>query len=81
MANLDQMISEQLRALAAQAFQLQFLVERTSKKIHDDQTIIEQLTYEIAPLRGGAPGIPLRYTACPLARLRWPPWKLTALKV
>jgi len=47
--NLDQMTPEQLRALAAQALQLQ--VEAMSRKIQNDETIIEQLTYEIALLK------------------------------
>lgn len=49
--NLDQMTPEQLRALAAQALQLQSQVEAMSKKIQNDQTVIEQLTYEIALLK------------------------------
>lgn len=49
--NLDQMTPEQLRALAAQALQLQSQVEAMSKKIQNDETIIEQLTYEIALLK------------------------------
>ena len=49
--NLDQMTPEQLRALAAQALQLQSQVEAMSKKIQSDETIIEQLTYEIALLK------------------------------
>lgn len=49
--NLDQMTPEQLRALAAQALQLQSQVEAMSRKIQNDETIIEQLTYEIALLK------------------------------
>ena len=49
--NLDQMTPEQLRALAAQALQLQSQVEAMSRKIQNDDTIIEQLTYEIALLK------------------------------
>ncbi len=49
--NLDQMTPEQLRALAAQALQLQSQVDAMSKKIQNDQTVIEQLTYEIALLK------------------------------
>ncbi|WP_409307992.1 IS66 family transposase [Pseudomonas putida] len=49
--NLDQMTPEQLRALAAQALQLQSQVEAMSRKIHNNETIIEQLTYEIALLK------------------------------
>ncbi|WP_434603924.1 IS66 family transposase [Pseudomonas sp. R1-7] len=49
--NLDQMTPEQLRALAAQALQLQSQVEAMSKKIQNDGGIIEQLTYEIALLK------------------------------
>jgi len=45
------MTPQQLRALAAQALQLQFEVEAMSKKIQNDETIIEQLTYEIALLK------------------------------
>ena len=43
--NLDQLTAEQLRALAAQ---LLTQVDSMGKKIHRDQTIIEQLTHEIA---------------------------------
>lgn len=43
--NLDQLTPEQLRALAAQ---LLTQVDAMGKKIHRDQTIIEQLTHEIA---------------------------------
>ena len=43
--NLDQLTAEQLRALAAQ---LLTQVDVMGKKIHRDQTIIEQLTHEIA---------------------------------
>jgi len=49
--NLDQMTSEQLRALAAQALQLQSQVEAMSRKIQNDETVIEQLSYEIALLK------------------------------
>ena len=49
--NLDQMTPEQLRALAAQALQLQSQVEAMSKKIQNDETIIDHLTYEIALLK------------------------------
>lgn len=49
--NLDQMTPEQLRDLAAQTLQLQSQVEAMSKKIQNDETIIEQLTYEIALLK------------------------------
>lgn len=42
---------EQLRALAAQALLLQSQVAAMSKKIQNDETIIEQLTYEIALLK------------------------------
>lgn len=49
--NLDQMTPEQLRALAAQALQLQSQVEAMSRKIQNAETIIEQLTYEIALLK------------------------------
>ena len=49
--NLDQMTPEQLRALAAQALRLQSQVEAMSKKIQNDGSIIEQLTYEIALLK------------------------------
>ena len=43
--NLDQLTAEQLRALAAQ---LLTQVDAMGKKIHRDQTVIEQLTHEIA---------------------------------
>ncbi|WP_165679005.1 IS66 family transposase [Metapseudomonas otitidis] len=43
--NLDQLTPDQLRALAAQ---LLTQVDAMGKKIHRDQTIIEQLTHEIA---------------------------------
>ena len=43
--NLDQMSSDQLRALAAQ---LLTQVDTLGKKIRRDQTVIEQLTHEIA---------------------------------
>ena len=46
--NLDQLTPEQLRALAAQ---LLTQVDAMGKKIHRDQTIIEQLTHEIAILK------------------------------
>ena len=52
--NLDQMTSEQLRAFAAQLlFQVDSLgqqVDTMGKKIHRDQTVIEQLSHEIALL-------------------------------
>lgn len=43
--NLDQLTPDQLRALAAQ---LLTQVDAMGKKIHRDQTVIEQLTHEIA---------------------------------
>lgn len=50
--NLDQMTPEQLRALAAQLLSqvdtLGKTVETMGKKIDRDQTVIEQLTHEIA---------------------------------
>jgi transposase len=46
--NLDQMTSDQLRTLAAQ---LMSRVDTLGRKIHRDQTIIEQLTHEIALLK------------------------------
>ncbi|WP_456017451.1 IS66 family transposase [Pseudomonas fluorescens] len=46
--NLDQMTPEQLRALAAQ---LLSKVDTMGRKIHRDETIIEQLSYEIAILK------------------------------
>ena len=46
--NLDQMTPDQLRALAAQ---LMSKVDTLGRKIHRDQTIIEQLTHEIAILK------------------------------
>ncbi|MBN7118032.1 IS66 family transposase [Ectopseudomonas oleovorans] len=53
--NLDQLPPEQLRALAAQLMQrvesLDQKVETMGKKIHRDQTLIEKLTHEIAPLK------------------------------
>ncbi|OPA90615.1 transposase [Pseudomonas fluorescens] len=49
--NHDQMTPKQLRALAAQALQLQSQIEAMSKKIQNDGSIIEQLTYEIAFLK------------------------------
>ena len=45
--DLDQMTPEQLRTLAAQ---LMSKVDTQSRKIHRDETIIEQLTHEIAIL-------------------------------
>lgn len=49
--NLDQMTPEQLRALAAQALQLQSQVEAMSKKIQNDEIRIEQFKFEIALLK------------------------------
>ncbi|MDB1112235.1 IS66 family transposase [Pseudomonas extremaustralis] len=46
--DLDQMTPEQLRALAAQ---LMSKIETQDRKIHRDETIIEQLTHEIAILK------------------------------
>ena len=46
--NLDQMTPDQLRALAAQLISK---VDTMGRKIHRDQTIIEQLTHEIAILK------------------------------
>ncbi|MBB4868284.1 flagellar biosynthesis GTPase FlhF [Pseudomonas nitritireducens] len=46
--NLDQMTPDQLRTLAAQ---LLSKVDTMGRKIHRDQTIIEQLTHEIAILK------------------------------
>ncbi|MCP1463346.1 CII-binding regulator of phage lambda lysogenization HflD [Pseudomonas sp. S3E17] len=46
--NLDQMSSDQLRALAAK---LLSQVETMDKKINRDQTVIEKLTHEIAQLK------------------------------
>ena len=46
--DLDQMSSDQLRALAAQ---LLSQVETMGKKIYRDQTVIEKLTHEIAQLK------------------------------
>lgn len=46
--DLDQMTSEQLRALAAQ---LMSKIETQDRKIHRNETIIEQLTHEIAILK------------------------------
>ncbi|KXG14935.1 Transposase IS66 family protein [Pseudomonas aeruginosa] len=43
--NLDQLTPDQLRALAAQ---LLTQVDTMGKKIHRDQTVIEQLTHEVA---------------------------------
>ncbi|EPJ3134320.1 IS66 family transposase, partial [Pseudomonas aeruginosa] len=48
--NLDQMTPEQLRALAAQALQLQSQVEAMSRKIRNNETLIEQFKFEIALL-------------------------------
>ncbi|KPW54639.1 putative transposase [Pseudomonas syringae pv. berberidis] len=48
MPNLDQMPPEQLRTLAAQ---LMSKVDTMGRKIHRDETIIEQLTHEIAILK------------------------------
>jgi hypothetical protein len=46
--NLDQMTPDQLRALAAQ---LLSKVDTMGRKSHRDDTIIEQLTHEIALLK------------------------------
>ncbi|MGF6099333.1 IS66 family transposase [Pseudomonas sp. 18175] len=46
--DLDQMTPDQLRALAAQ---LMSKVDTMGRKIHHDQTLIEQLTHEIAVLK------------------------------
>lgn len=46
--DLDQMTPEQLRTLAAQ---LMSKVDTQSRKIHRDETIIEQLTHEVAILK------------------------------
>ncbi|MDI3275914.1 IS66 family transposase, partial [Pseudomonas sp. AL03] len=46
--NIDQMTPDQLRAFAAQ---LMSKVDTMGRKIHRDQTIIEQLTHEIAILK------------------------------
>lgn len=46
--NLDQMSSDQLRALAAQ---LLSQVDTMGKKINRDQTVIEKLIHEIAQLK------------------------------
>ncbi|MCO6060536.1 IS66 family transposase, partial [Pseudomonas sp. MOB-449] len=46
--NLDQLTPDQLRALAAQ---LLTQVDMMGKKIHRDQTVIENLTHEIAILK------------------------------
>ena len=46
--DLDQMSPEQLRTLAAQ---LMSKVDTMGRKIHRDETIIEQLTHEIAILK------------------------------
>jgi len=48
LSDLDQMSPEQLRTLAAQ---LMSKVDTQSRKIHRDETIIEQLTHEIAILK------------------------------
>lgn len=49
--SLDQMTPEQLRALAAQALQLQSQVEAMSRKIQNDEILIEQFKFEIALLK------------------------------
>lgn len=49
--NLDQMTPKQLRALAAQAMQLQSQVEAMSRKIQNDEILIEQFKLEIALLK------------------------------
>lgn len=49
--NLDQMTPEQPRALAAQALQLQSQVEAMSRKIQNDEFLIEQFKFEIALLK------------------------------
>ena len=46
--NIDQMPPDQLRAFAAQ---LLSQVDTMGKKIHRDQTVIEQLSHEIALLK------------------------------
>ena len=46
--DLDQMTPDQMRALTAQ---LMSKVDTMGRKIHCDQTIIEQLTHEIAILK------------------------------
>lgn len=46
--DLDQMTPEQLRALAAQLISK---IDTQDRKIHRDETIIEQLTHEIAILK------------------------------
>ncbi|MCS3469967.1 recombination DNA repair RAD52 pathway protein [Pseudomonas sp. JUb42] len=46
--NLDQMTPDQLHAFAAQ---LMFKIDTQSRKIHRDETIIEQITHEIAILK------------------------------
>jgi transposase len=55
LSNLDHLIPEQLRALAAQLIQrvetLDQQVEAMGKKINRDQTVIEKLTHEIAQLK------------------------------
>lgn len=56
--NLDQITPEQLRALAEEALQLQIQVEAMSKKIQNDQTVIEPLTYEIALLNSNGTSLP-----------------------
>ncbi|HEN8801087.1 TPA: IS66 family insertion sequence element accessory protein TnpB [Pseudomonas putida] len=47
----NQMTPEQLRALAAQALQLQSQVEAMSRKIQNDEILIEQFKFEIALLK------------------------------
>ena len=49
--SLDQMTPEQLRALTAQALQLQSQVEAMSRKIQNDEILIEQFKFEIALLK------------------------------
>ena len=49
--NLDQMTPEQLRTLAAQALQLQSQVEAMSRKIQNDEILIEQFKFELALLK------------------------------
>jgi len=49
--NLDQVPPEQLRALAAQALQLESQVLAMSRKIQNDETLIEQYKFEIALLK------------------------------
>lgn len=50
--SLDQMTCDQLRVLAAQ---LMSKVDTMGRKIHHDQTLIEQLTHEIAVLKPAPP--------------------------